>query len=269
MFDIKTVGGYRESATDPNGHPAGLAADFMVPLTPAGKAQGDRSRPTPRPTPSELGIDYIIWYQRIWSVARADEGWRPMEDRGSATENHLDHVAHQRQARRLRSSPVGLEGAACDEVVYPVPAQYIGTDNHNWHETGPYWSNWHTGTDFSAPAAPPSTPPTPAPSRSTPPRVWAGPQLVKVTTGAGSLTTWYAHMAERHRQPRPDRRCRRADRPGRQGRQRLRLPPPLRGPPQERLHLRPRQRRPLDLARRERLAPEPLSLTGPCDRTGA
>ncbi|MGK2875306.1 MAG: M23 family metallopeptidase, partial [Nocardioides sp.] len=23
---------------------------------------------------------------------------------------------------------------------------------------------------------------------------WAGPQLVKVTTGAGSLTTWYAHM---------------------------------------------------------------------------
>ena len=47
--------------------------------------------------------------------------------------------------------PVGLEGASCDEVVYPVPAQYIGTDNHNWHETGPYWSNWHTGTDFSAP----------------------------------------------------------------------------------------------------------------------
>jgi hypothetical protein len=39
----------------------------------------------------ELGIDYIIWYQRIWSVARADEGWRRMEDRGSATANHLDH----------------------------------------------------------------------------------------------------------------------------------------------------------------------------------
>ena len=36
-------------------------------------------------------------------------------------------------------------------MVYPVPAKYIGTDNHNWHETGTYWSQWHTGTDFSAP----------------------------------------------------------------------------------------------------------------------
>jgi murein DD-endopeptidase MepM/ murein hydrolase activator NlpD len=25
---------------------------------------------------------------------------------------------------------------------------------------------------------------------------WAGPQLVKVTTGPGSLTTWYAHMQQ-------------------------------------------------------------------------
>ena len=44
---------------------------------------------------------------------------------------------HQRQARRPRYEPVDLDGAACDEVVYPVPAQYVGTDNHNWHETGP------------------------------------------------------------------------------------------------------------------------------------
>ena len=28
-------------------------------------------------------------------------------------------------------SPVGLEGASCDEVVYPVPAEYIGTDKRN------------------------------------------------------------------------------------------------------------------------------------------
>lgn len=91
MFDIKTVGGYRESATDPNGHPAGLAADFMVPLTPAGKAQGDALVAYAQAHARELGIDYIIWYQRIWSVARADEGWLRMEDRGSATANHMDH----------------------------------------------------------------------------------------------------------------------------------------------------------------------------------
>jgi endonuclease/exonuclease/phosphatase family metal-dependent hydrolase len=91
MFGIKTVGGYRESATDPHGHPAGLAADFMVPLTPAGKAQGDALVAYAQQHATELGIDYIIWYQRIWSIEQAAEGWRPMEDRGSATENHLDH----------------------------------------------------------------------------------------------------------------------------------------------------------------------------------
>src|SRR3546814_1994599 len=73
-----------------------------------------------------------------------------MEDRGGATENHLDHV-HINVKPGASVQPVGLEGASCDEVVYPVPAQYVGTDNHNWHETGPYWSKWHTGTDFSAP----------------------------------------------------------------------------------------------------------------------
>lgn len=88
MSDIKTVGGYRESATDPNGHPAGLAADFMT----SSKAQGDGLADYAKANAEKLGIDYIIWYQRIWSVARAGEGWRPMEDRGSAIENHLDHV---------------------------------------------------------------------------------------------------------------------------------------------------------------------------------
>ncbi len=194
MFDIKTVGGYRASATDPNGHPAGLAADFMVPLTPAGKTQGDALVAYAQAHARELGIDYIIWYQRIWSVARAGEGWRRMEDRGSATQNHMDHP-HINVLPNAKVSPIGLEGASCDDVVYPVPARYVGTDRHNWHETGPYWSKWHTGTDFSAPcgttvyAAHAGTIEIDTTQRS-----WAGPQLVKVTTGAGSLTTWYAHM---------------------------------------------------------------------------
>ncbi|MGE9809506.1 endonuclease/exonuclease/phosphatase family protein [Janibacter sp. G1551] len=88
MFDIKTVGGYRASATDPNGHPAGLAADFMT----TSKTQGDRLAAYAQAHARELGIDYIIWWQRMWSVARASEGWRPMEDRGGDTENHKDHV---------------------------------------------------------------------------------------------------------------------------------------------------------------------------------
>ncbi|MBM0127904.1 peptidoglycan DD-metalloendopeptidase family protein [Pimelobacter simplex] len=193
MFDIKTVGGYRESATDPNGHPAGLAADFMVPLTPAGKAQGDALVAYAQAHARELGIDYIIWYQRIWSVTRADEGWRRMGDRGSATANHMDHP-HINVLPDAKVTPIGLDGASCDEVVYPVPAQYIGADRKNWHDTGPYWSNWHTGTDFSAPCGTTVYAAHAGTIEIDTSQGWAGPQLVKVTTGPGSLTTWYAHM---------------------------------------------------------------------------
>ena len=40
---------------------------------------------------AELGIDYLIWQQRIWRPATAPS-WRPMSDRGSPTANHMDHV---------------------------------------------------------------------------------------------------------------------------------------------------------------------------------
>lgn len=45
-----------------------------------------------RANAGSLGVEYIIWQQQIWSVERSSEGWRPMEDRGSATANHYDHV---------------------------------------------------------------------------------------------------------------------------------------------------------------------------------
>ena len=41
---------------------------------------------------SELGVEYIIFSQNIWSVERGGEGWRGMSDRGSTTANHYDHV---------------------------------------------------------------------------------------------------------------------------------------------------------------------------------
>jgi len=40
----------------------------------------------------ELGISYLIYEQRIWTVQRGGEGWRGMSDRGGATANHYDHV---------------------------------------------------------------------------------------------------------------------------------------------------------------------------------
>ena len=40
---------------------------------------------------SELGIEYLIWKQRIWRPATSNS-WRGMSDRGSPTANHMDHV---------------------------------------------------------------------------------------------------------------------------------------------------------------------------------
>ncbi len=194
MFGIKTIGGYRENATDSNGHPAGLAADFMVGNSPAGKAKGDALVAYAQQNAEELGIDYIIWRQRIWSVARADEGWRRMEDRGSAVANHMDHP-HINVLPAALANPIGTSSdAECGEVVYPVPAQYADNDARNWRETGPYWSNWHSGTDLAAPCGTPVYAANAGMIEIDTSQTWAGPWLVKVTSGPGALTTWYAHM---------------------------------------------------------------------------
>lgn len=89
--DPAEIGGYRAgNSRDPNGHPAGLAVDFMVPLTDEGKAQGDAISKYVIENAEALNIKYVIWYQQIWYIGR-DTEWRDMEDRGSPTQNHLDH----------------------------------------------------------------------------------------------------------------------------------------------------------------------------------
>jgi hypothetical protein len=37
-------------------------------------------------------VHYVGYQQSIWNIQRAAEGWRPMVDRGSWTQNHRDHV---------------------------------------------------------------------------------------------------------------------------------------------------------------------------------
>jgi len=68
-------------------HAQGIAIDIMV--------SGDRGWQVAefvRAHYAELGVSYVIYSQNIWSVERSGEGWRGMEDRGSTTANHYDHV---------------------------------------------------------------------------------------------------------------------------------------------------------------------------------
>jgi len=68
-------------------HGAGLALDIMV----SGEA-GWAVAEYVRARAGELGASEVIFSQRIWTVQRSGEGWRAMEDRGSPTANHYDHV---------------------------------------------------------------------------------------------------------------------------------------------------------------------------------
>lgn len=82
---------------DPQDHGKGRACDFMTgPYgqmpTGAQEARGDAIAAWAVANAKELGIHYVIWKQRIWNIERAGEGWRPMENRGSITQNHWDHV---------------------------------------------------------------------------------------------------------------------------------------------------------------------------------
>ena len=82
-----TLGGTRASAADPGGHPSGLAVDYMVM---ANGALGDAIVAYHVAHWNELGVEYLIWKQRMMSSPGG--GWKPMENRGGATANHMDHV---------------------------------------------------------------------------------------------------------------------------------------------------------------------------------
>lgn len=68
-------------------HGIGKAVDIMV--------SGDRGWEVAeyvRANYAALGVSYVIYSQQMWSAERGGEGWRGMEDRGSDTANHFDHV---------------------------------------------------------------------------------------------------------------------------------------------------------------------------------
>ena len=68
-------------------HGQGRAIDIMV----SGQTGWDIANYL-REHYADLGISYVIYAQKIWSVERNGEGWRGMSNRGSATANHYDHV---------------------------------------------------------------------------------------------------------------------------------------------------------------------------------
>lgn len=81
-FAVADIGGAIGRGNDDHG--AGLALDFMT----SDPAQGDAIANFVLANKQRFGVTYVIWQQRY----NDGSGWSFMEDRGSATANHYDHV---------------------------------------------------------------------------------------------------------------------------------------------------------------------------------
>ncbi|USX53656.1 hypothetical protein [Lentzea sp. HUAS12] len=81
-FGVDDIGGATGRAGSGD-HPTGLALDFMVD-TATGNALADYVLANRK----AFGVTYVIWRQRY----NDGSGFTPMEDRGSPTANHMDHV---------------------------------------------------------------------------------------------------------------------------------------------------------------------------------
>ena len=53
------------------------------------RSQGDAVAALVKANVGTYNVKYLIWYQRYWEPGGS---WDPMEDRGSTTQNHRDHV---------------------------------------------------------------------------------------------------------------------------------------------------------------------------------
>lgn len=129
-FDLKDIYGWRPTDPYPD-HPSGHALDLMVYND---KAKGDAIAAYLQTNADTFGVSYLIWYQQIWNAgARADEGWRPMSDRGSATANHLDHVhvTLLDSATPITNAP---GGGGCATTA-PVTGGWAQPVKDNWKDT--------------------------------------------------------------------------------------------------------------------------------------
>ncbi|WP_051209447.1 M23 family metallopeptidase [Propionicicella superfundia] len=126
-FGITDIGGVREDSVPD--HPSGLALDFMVYRD---RATGDRLAAYIVGHAREFDVQYLIWQQRIWNIDRADEGWRAMEDRGSDTANHKDHVHVTMKASGTVTDPGAAAEASSGCALTAPGTSTVDTSSSGW-----------------------------------------------------------------------------------------------------------------------------------------
>ncbi|ORW07226.1 hypothetical protein AWC14_25075 [Mycobacterium kyorinense] len=87
--EIRDIGGARPDSLP--WHPQGKAIDVMIPnpTSAHGKALGDAILRFALQHSREFSLNHVIWQQTLYNP---DGSSSHMEDRGSPTQNHMDHV---------------------------------------------------------------------------------------------------------------------------------------------------------------------------------
>lgn len=90
---VTRIGG-RRSEDGLGEHSTGNAIDVMIPgyNTPEGKALGDAIASWVVANAEVLGLDGLIWRQTSYGYGGSFTHGKPMPDRGSDTQNHMDHL---------------------------------------------------------------------------------------------------------------------------------------------------------------------------------
>lgn len=188
--EVESYAGVGERDGNPgSSHGTGRAVDAMIPghTTARGQTIGDRVADWVRQNARGLGVRYVIWDDRIWSVDRADEGWRPYSHPSGAidaTSAHRDHV---------HVDVFGSSAGADPSGPWATPVQQAYHLTSTFGECSSLWADCHTGLDF---AAPEGTSVVAAASGTVVSAGEGGPygNLVKVAHSNG-VETWYAHLS--------------------------------------------------------------------------
>lgn len=181
--EIETIGGWRAVGGAADDHVEGRAIDFMVPqgsYEEKGEL-GDEVNDWIWAHADEFNLDYTIWEQRLYQEPSNTSNPKPayvMEDRGSITENHYDHVhASVLKEGQTRNNP-GHEGESgssgksgkkgglnvhcgassggsgksvgANEYGVSLPAEGVYTSPFAMR-----WGSFHDGIDIAAPLGSP------------------------------------------------------------------------------------------------------------------
>lgn len=116
--EVQTIGGWRPSDPYPD-HPSGRAVDVMIPdyKTTRGKNLGSEINDYILDNADFFNVEYSIWAQTYHPANGASNR---MEDRGSDTQNHFDHV-HITVNQPGDQNKGSASGAKADESYYYGP----------------------------------------------------------------------------------------------------------------------------------------------------